>query len=172
MPAPDSPFSPSSPNALAGPGASAWSRRIAHVLDTFLKIPGTSAKIGLDPIIGLIPGVGDAISTFMGSVILAEALRRGVPGSLMLRIGGNMLLNAAVGAIPVVGDLFSAWFKSNSKNYAMLNAFLEGNPHPPTDPQSKWVLAGFVLFVALLIGFTFLAFWLLVKLWGVVTSGS
>lgn len=173
MPAPDripaaSAIRPVEP--LAAPGASVWSRRIAHVLDTFLKIPGTTAKIGLDPLIGLIPGVGDALSTFMGSVILAEALRRGVPAALMLRIGGNMLVNAVVGAIPVVGDIFSAWFKSNSKNVALLNTFLQGNPRPPVDAQSKWVMAGFVLFVGLLIGLTLLAFWLLIRLWGWISG--
>ena len=166
------PLQPPESDPLAGTGASVWSRRIAHVLDTFLKIPGTTARIGLDPIIGLIPGVGDAISTFMGSVIILEALRRRVPGRLMLRIGGNMLLNAAVGAVPVVGDLFSAWFKSNSKNYAMLHAFLEGNPDPPLDAQSKWVYAGVVGFILVLIGFCFLAFWLLAKVWGLLFHGN
>ena len=169
MSAPSPSSIPSDP--LAGPGASIWSRRIAHVLDTFLKIPGTTARIGMDPLIGLIPGVGDAVSTFMGSVIMIEALRRGVPGQLLIRIGGNMLLNASVGAIPVVGDLFSAWFKSNSKNYAMLHAFLEGHPNLPASPHSKWVLAGFVVFLALLIALCFLAFWLLVKLWGLLSGG-
>ncbi|MES2469819.1 MAG: DUF4112 domain-containing protein [Verrucomicrobiota bacterium] len=163
--------SPAPTDPLTGPGASVWSRRIAHVLDTFLKIPGTTARIGLDPIIGLIPGVGDAISTFMGGVIMAEALRRRVPGRLMVRIGGNMLLNASVGAIPVAGDLFSAWFKSNTKNYALLHTFLEGNPDPPASPQSKWVLAAFVLFVLLLIALCVLAFWLLAKLWGALAGG-
>ena len=115
-----------------------------------------------------ITGVGDAISTFMGSVIMLEALRRRVPGKLLARIGGNMLLNATVGAIPVVGDLFSAWFHSNSKNHAMLHAFLQGNPDPPADPQSKWVLLGFGLFVLLLVGLCVLAFWLLAWLWGVM----
>lgn len=169
MSSPESPV-PSRPDHLSEPGASALSRRIAQVLDTFLKIPGTSARIGLDPIIGLIPGVGDAISTFMGGVIMAEALRRRVPGTLLLRIGGNMLLNASIGAIPVVGDLFSAWFKSNSKNHALLHAFLQGNPNPPTDPQSKWVMVGFVVFLLLLVGLTFLAFWLLAWLWNVATN--
>lgn len=158
------------PDPLAAPAASAWSRRIAYVLDSFIKIPGTTARIGLDPIIGLIPGVGDAISTFMGSVILAEALRRGVPGLLLIRIGGNMLLNAAVGAIPVVGDLFSAWFKSNSKNHALLNAFLQGNPNPPGSPQSKWVLLGFGVFVLLLSGLCVLSFYLLAWLWKALSN--
>jgi hypothetical protein len=160
--------SPAPSDPLTGPGASIWSRRIAHVLDTFLKIPGTTARIGLDPIIGLIPGVGDAISTVMGGLIMAEALRRRVPGRLMVRIGGNMLLNASVGAIPVAGDLFSAWFKSNTKNYALLHTFLEGNP--PVSSQSKWVLVAFALFILLLAALCVLAFWLLVKLWGAMAG--
>jgi hypothetical protein len=162
--------SPAPSDPLTGPGASIWSRRIAHVLDTFLKIPGTTARIGLDPIIGLIPGVGDAISTVMGGLIMAEALRRRVPGRLMVRIGGNMLLNASVGAIPVAGDLFSAWFKSNTKNYALLHTFLEGNPDPPVSSQSKWVLVAFALFILLLAALCVLAFWLLVKLWGAMAG--
>ena len=162
---------PRSMDPRLNPGASVWSRRIAELLDTCIRIPGTNTKIGLDPIIGLIPGVGDAISTFMGSIILAEALQRGVPGLLLMRIGGNMLLNAAVGAIPVVGDLFSAWFKSNSKNHALLNAFLQGNPNPAASPQSKWVLLGFFLFVLVLIAFVALSFYLLAWLWRAASHG-
>ena len=150
------------------PGASVWSRRIADLLDTCIRIPGTNTTIGLDPIIGLIPGIGDAISTLMGSIILAEALQRGVPGWLLIRLGGNMLLNAAIGAIPIIGDLFSAWFKSNSKNHALLNAYLQGNPNPPVHPQSKWVLLGFILFVLLLTALCALAFWLAGWLWHVL----
>ncbi|MDB6136629.1 MAG: conserved rane protein of unknown function [Verrucomicrobiales bacterium] len=147
------------------------SRQMARLLDTFIKIPGTSIRVGLDPIIGLIPGVGDTISTLMGSVILAEALKRGLPARLVLRMGGNMLLNAAVGAIPVVGDLFSAWFHSNAKNYALLKAFMDGNPSPPTDPQSKWVAVGFIVFMLVLAGFAYLAFYLLFKLFHLAAGG-
>jgi hypothetical protein len=88
----------------------------------------------------------------------------------MVRIGGNMLLNASVGAIPVAGDLFSAWFKSNTKNYALLHTFLEGNPDPPVSSQSKWVLVAFALFILLLAALCVLAFWLLVKLWGAMAG--
>ena len=150
------------------PGASVWSRRIADLLDTCIRIPGTNTTIGLDPIIGLIPGIGDAISTLMGSIILAEALQRGVPGWLLIRLGGNMLLNAAIGAIPIIGDLFSAWFKSNTKNHALLNAYLQGNPNPPAHPQSKWVFLVLILFISFLIGLTVLAFWLIAWLWRAV----
>jgi hypothetical protein len=156
---------------LTGSDSAPLSKTIAHLLDTFIKIPGTNLRIGLDPIIGLIPGAGDAIANLMGSIILAEALQRGLPAPLVLRMGGNMLINAAVGAIPVVGDLFSAWFHSNSKNHALLTAFLAGNPNPPAHPQSKWVLLGFIAFTAVLLGFTFLAFYLLARLWKYWTAG-
>lgn len=152
------------------PASAVWSRRVAHVLDTCLKIPGTTARIGLDPIIGLIPGVGDAIATFMGGFILAEALRRRIPGRLIIRIGGNMLLNAAVGAIPVAGDIFSAWFHSNSRNHEILQTFLDGKPDLPSSPQSRWVIAGFILFLLLLTGFCILAFYLLAVLWRTWTA--
>lgn len=162
---------PPAPGGLPGADSAPLSKTIAHLLDTFIKIPGTNLRIGLDPIIGLIPGAGDAIANLMGSIILAEALQRGLPGNLVLRMGGNMLLNAAVGSIPVVGDLFSAWFHSNSKNHALLQAFLAGNPNPPAHPQSKWVLLGFIAFTAVLLGFTLLAFYLLAKLWKYWTAG-
>ena len=138
---------------------------MAHLLDTVLKIPGTTARIGLDPLIGLIPGVGDTIATAMGGVILADALRRRIPNRLLVRMGGNMLVNAALGAIPVIGDLFSAWFKSNTRNHQILQAYVQGHPDPPASEQSKWVLVGFVVFMLALIGLAVLAFWLLVKLW-------
>ena len=165
MTTPFSSYPPLPGDPLTAPGASPWSRRIAHLLDTCLKIPGTSARIGLDPLIGLIPGIGDAISTFMGSVILLEAFRRRVPVKLLLRLGGNMLLNASVGAIPIAGDLFSAWFRSNTKNHVLLHAYLQGHPDPPSDPQSKWVLLGVVLFLLLLVALCVLAFQLLAWLW-------
>jgi hypothetical protein len=70
----------------------------------------------------------------------------------------------------VVGDLFSAWFKSNTKNYHMLHSFLEGNPDPPLDAQSRWVLVAVVLFLLLLAALCFLAFWLLARLWSALFS--
>jgi hypothetical protein len=125
------------------PGES--SRRTAHLLDTAIRIPGTRIRIGLDPLIGLIPGIGDAIASAMGTVILLEAARQRLPRKLLARMGGNMVLNASVGAVPVIGDIFSVWFRSNSRNYAILKAWLEGNPNPPPGPGAKWIAAGCLL---------------------------
>lgn len=144
------------------------SRRIANLLDTSLTIPGTKFRIGLDPIIGLIPGVGDAIAAALGSIILARAAREKLPPRLLLRMGGNMFLNAAVGVVPVLGDIFSAWFRSNSRNYAILKAYLDGQKNPPAGPATKWIAAGCVLFLILLGACCVAMVWLLARLWELV----
>lgn len=96
------------------------SRLIAWLLDDLIPIPGTKFRIGLDPIIGLIPGFGDGSAAAVSSVILLNAMRAGVPRIVLVRMALNILINALVGAIPGVGDAFSAFFKSNRRNYALL----------------------------------------------------
>lgn len=102
------------------PRANDLSRLVAYILDDFLPIPGTKYRVGLDPLIGLIPGIGDASTSAFASLILIQALRAGVSRVVIARMAANILLNALIGAIPGIGDLFSAWFKSNQKNYALL----------------------------------------------------
>lgn len=97
-----------------------FSRLLAFLLDDLLPIPGTKYRVGLDPLIGLIPGIGDASTSAFASLILFQALRAGVSRVVIARMAANILLNALIGAIPGIGDLFSAWFKSNQKNYTLL----------------------------------------------------
>ncbi len=101
------------------------SRRLSWLLDECIRIPGTDLRFGLDPLLGLIPYGGETVATVFGAMILGEAGKKGLPFATLTKMGGNMLLNAAVGAIPVAGDLFSFWFKSNSRNYRLLNTYLE-----------------------------------------------
>ncbi len=103
------------------------SRQVSWLLDECIRIPGTSFRFGLDPILGLLPYGGETIATIIGATILGEAGKKGLPLRTLIRMGGNMLLNAVVGLIPGAGDLFSFWFKSNSRNYRMLNAYLESD---------------------------------------------
>ncbi len=93
---------------------------LAQLLDASLTIPGTTIKIGLDPIIGLIPGIGDLISNGIGSSLLFLATKAGVPRIVILRMSFNIVINMVVGAIPIIGDLFSIWFKSNLQNSQLL----------------------------------------------------
>jgi len=97
---------------------------IASFMDDFIRIPGTNIRIGLDPILGLFPGLGDTVASLIGLAIINEAGRRGVSRKVLGAMALNILANAAVGAVPVVGDLFSVWFKSNRRNHDLLQKAL------------------------------------------------
>lgn len=115
------------------------SRKIAWILDEFIRIPGTNFRIGLDPILGLVPGGGEILPSIIACFLLADARRHGLPFKLLVKMSGNVLLNALVGAVPLAGDAFSAWFKSNSRNYAMMQRFLESH-HGDQSAGSWWPL--------------------------------
>ncbi len=100
---------------------------VASLMDDFIRIPGTDIRLGLDPILGLFPGLGDTVASLVGVVIINEAGRRGVSRKVLVTMALNILANAAVGAIPVVGDLFSVWFKSNRRNHDLLQKALSND---------------------------------------------
>jgi hypothetical protein len=97
-----------------------FARLLAYILDDLIPIPGTKYRVGLDPIIGLIPGLGDTSTAVFSSLILVHGLRTGVPRVVLVRMAINILINSILGALPGIGDLFSAWFKSNQRNYRLL----------------------------------------------------
>jgi hypothetical protein len=99
-------------------------RKLSTLLDTAFTIPGTSFKIGLDPLIGLLPGGGDLITTILSAYLLIEAHKLGVPSSLMLRMIANVIIDALIGAIPVLGDIFDFAWRSNTRNLKLLEDFL------------------------------------------------
>ncbi|HEY5813879.1 MAG TPA: DUF4112 domain-containing protein [Terrimicrobiaceae bacterium] len=101
-------------------GQDEFARLLAYILDDLIPIPGTKYRLGLDPLIGLIPGVGDTSTAAVSSLILVNGLRAGVPRVVLVRMAFNILINSVLGAIPGIGDLFSAWFKSNQQNYRLL----------------------------------------------------
>jgi hypothetical protein len=103
----------------------ASSRRIAKLLDECFRIPGTKIRFGFDPILGLIPGGGEVVATIIGAYIVGDATRKGIPFSMLFKMAGNLLLNGVLGVIPGVGDVFSVWFKSNSRNYRLMREHLE-----------------------------------------------
>ena len=104
----------------AGEGIAPRSRVIAQLMDNALPVPGTNFRVGIDPLLGLIPVIGDIISAGFGFTILYDAARCRVSRWTQLRIALNVLANAIFGAIPVFGDLFSLSFKSNVRNYNLL----------------------------------------------------
>lgn len=94
-------------------------RSLAWLLDNSIPLPG-GFRIGLDAIIGLVPGIGDAIGALFSAFILNEARLLGAPRSVLMRMSGNILLETIVGAIPFFGDLFDMGFKANMRNIALL----------------------------------------------------
>lgn len=98
--------------------------RFARLMDTAVRIPGTGIRLGLDSVIGLVPGVGDAVSAAFATWIVAEAARLGVPKRKLARMMVNVLIDAGVGTIPVAGDLFDVAFKANARNFEILREHL------------------------------------------------
>jgi hypothetical protein len=94
-------------------------RSLAWLLDNSIPLPG-GFRIGLDAVIGLVPGIGDAIGALFSAFILNEARLLGAPRSVLMRMSGNVLLETVVGSIPFVGDLFDMGFKANMRNIALL----------------------------------------------------
>lgn len=127
-----------------------FARLLAYILDDLIPIPGTKYRIGLDPLIGLIPGLGDTSTAALSSVILVHAVRAGVPRVVLVRMALNILINSILGALPGIGDLFSAWFKSNQQNYRLLKRHSAGTrASTTTDWIFLIVLVTIVLAVAL-----------------------
>jgi hypothetical protein len=100
-------------------------RRVATLLDNAIPIPGTRYRIGLDPILGLVPGIGDAIGAALAGYILVEAVRFGVPRSVLARMLLNLGVDTAVGAVPALGDLFDFVWKADAKNLVLLQQHLD-----------------------------------------------
>lgn len=100
-------------------------RRLSRLMDTAIGIPGTKFRIGLDPIIGLVPGAGDLVSTGFSAYIIYLATRFGIPAKDLKQMIFNIGLEAAVGTVPLVGDLFDAYYKSNIRNLAILEKHLD-----------------------------------------------
>jgi hypothetical protein len=100
-------------------------RQLADWLDTKFVVPGTSIRFGLDGIIGLVPGIGDLITTVLGSYILVRAHELGAPKILLARMGLNLAIDSIIGAVPLFGDLFDIAFRSHKRNVGLLLNWLE-----------------------------------------------
>jgi hypothetical protein len=113
---------------------------LATLLDTAFVIPGTQVRFGLDALIGLVPGIGDAITTVMALFIVSEARALGAPPWLIGRMVANVALDGLVGAVPLVGDAFDVAFRANRRNMALLRDYLdklEGRGAPYWSPRGS-----------------------------------
>lgn len=137
---------------------------LAKMLDTTVRIPGTSLYLGLDPLIGLIPGIGDVLANLIGTVILGMAARLEVPRIVIIRMSLNLLINGVVGAVPVLGDLFSVWFRSNSRNADLLR---QAATQSARRTHADWTYVVGIIggTVVLLLGLVAFALWMAISLW-------
>jgi len=99
---------------------------LAAVLDDIFHIPGTKIRFGLDPIVGLVPGLGDIISGLLSFLIVFAAWQRGLPRVTIMRMVANIGVDTLTGTIPIVGDLFDMMWKSNRMNYNLLARYRGG----------------------------------------------
>ena len=127
----------------------ARSRRLSTLLDSAFRIPRTRITVGLDPILGVVPGVGDIVPTAASAYIVAQAAALGVPRVTLLRMCLNLLLDAAVGSIPLVGDAFDVVWRANDRNVRLLESRLA---EPTGEQRDRRVVAvaGAVVFLLVL----------------------
>ena len=110
---------------------------VANLLDSAFVIPGTRQRVGIDAIIGLIPGLGDIVTTILSSYIIWEARNLGVSRFALMRMLANLGIHAAVGSMPLVGDIFDAFFRVNQRNMRILRAQLERKSPGALAAQTK-----------------------------------
>lgn len=139
---------------------------ISHLLDDAFQIPGTNYRVGLDPLLGLLPVVGDVPGAALAAYIVVEAAYLGVPRETVLRMVFNLVVDAVLGSVPVVGDVFDAVWKANARNVELVEA-RRGDPDAAAEDRRFLLLATGGLLVFLLglgVVSAFVALWVVGKL--------
>ena len=98
---------------------------LARLMDSAFVIPGLNLRVGLDSLIGVVPGIGDAVTTAVSAYLVYEARRLGLPKRKIARMIGNVAMDAVLGAVPFAGDIADVFFKSNMRNLRILREHLE-----------------------------------------------
>lgn len=123
-------------------------RALSVLLDTALRIPGTRIRFGLDPMLGLVPGLGDVAGAAMAGYVVILASRLGAPTPVLLRMLANVGVDTVLGAVPFLGDAFDVAWKANVRNLVLLDRYMEA---PGTTRRaSTLVVAGILVAVGLL----------------------
>jgi hypothetical protein len=141
-------------------------RAVAHLLDEAVRIPGTDYRIGLDPLLGLLPVVGDAPAAAASAYVVATAAALGVPHTTLARMFLVVAVDAVVGSLPLVGDVFDAAFKANVRNVRLLEARLERPEAAVVDRRLLLAAGAAVCALLFILGVvsTAAAWWLLGRL--------
>jgi hypothetical protein len=121
---------------------------VALLMDRLIRIPGLKKRLGLNPILDLVPGIGDIAAAFISVSVLIYGVRRGVPKVLLGRMALNVLINELVGIIPVVGSAFAFWFTANTRNYDLLREHLD---MPRRSSKGDKVFVGAILSLVIIV---------------------
>jgi len=116
---------------------------VAALLDDMFRIPGTQIRFGLDALIGWVPGIGDAMAGIASFLIVFASWRRGAKAITLVRMVANVLLETAIGAIPVAGDVFHVFWKANRRNYRLL---MRERESPGANTRRDWMFLAVILF--------------------------
>jgi hypothetical protein len=120
-------------------------RSLARALDAAIVIPGTRIRVGLDPLLGLLPGIGDIAAAVIAAYTVLVAWRLGAPPSVLARLVGNVAFDALLGSVPILGDLADVAFRANSRNVRLL----EGWAERPSETRRTGRLVLYALLAAL-----------------------
>jgi hypothetical protein len=148
-------------------------KSFSRLLDSSIPLPG-GFRIGLDGIIGLIPGFGDVAGGVASSYIIIEAARFGASTTTLLHMVFNVLFESLVGLVPIIGDLFDFIWKANDKNIALLEKQL-ASPPPKSSPEHRLtttVVVILLILVAGIVGLAYLGFILLLQLFAALRGGG
>lgn len=152
---------PRKPSPGRPSGRLAAARAVAHLLDRSFRIPGTSRRFGLDPLLGLLPVGGDVVAALGSGYILYVAWRSGAPGAMIARMLGNVVMDTLIGSVPVLGDLFDAWWKSNARNVGMLEEWL--GQEGARQQHSRLLLVAIIAALVILLAAVVAVFWMLAR---------
>jgi len=131
-----------------------WLKRYADLLDSSIRIPGTNKTIGIDPILGLVPFLGDILGYIFSILLITHTLKSKPSPMLLMKMMGNITLDALLGSIPVLGSIFDFMYKANERNYRLFAAFKSSEKHR----ASVWpYFIGLLVFCSILV---FLALWI------------
>lgn len=144
----------------------AWVSRIAYLMDNQFRFPGTKFRFGLDPILNLIPFAGDMAGMVISGGLLLALAKKGASNRLVVLMSLNVLLDATIGAIPIIGQIFDFFFKANSRNMKLMQEHYVENKHQGSGKKIVvWTLIILFVILALMIyGLLHIGLWLMDKI--------
>ena len=159
----------------AAAGVDANLERLSWLMDDLIRVPVLGWRFGLDALIGLIPGLGDTTTSLVSFYILASAVRYGVPKITLLRMGINIAIDYLLGSLPIAGDLFDAFWKSNQMNVELLKKRATVSATEARQGRaSDWFFVGLIILVliVLALGSAVVSVYLLLLIMRLLTNGG